>query len=208
MTSTKPESNETLRPPVSPGGPSGANYVTGIADGNLAQGVGLRDFLFGVGVVFRLDKRRKAARDAAKEKKRRFAVNLPIRQIAKVAAPLVIAVAGYTAYQQLAGEPLPSSVVGTWSTSDGRYAGRSFWLNPTAVAFQNGTSTNDFSVHPIKKVTTKLAADTLKLTIDYEIEGKASTLNLAYRAAGREMRMVNQPRILWRRTGDAPSISQ
>ncbi|MEZ4589171.1 MAG: hypothetical protein R2909_22590 [Gemmatimonadales bacterium] len=91
-----------------------------------------------------------------------------------MAAPLVIAVAGYTAYQRLAGEPLPSSVVGTWSTSDGRYASRSFTSsNPTAVAgLQNRTSTNDFSVHPIKKITTKLATDTLKLTIDYEIEGK------------------------------------
>jgi hypothetical protein len=205
MTATKPETPESAAVP--PSGPPGkANYVTGIADGNLASPIGLRDFLFGVGVVFRLDRRRKA-RQPEEPAAKRFAVRIPVRLLASVLAPIGLAVAGYQAYQQWSGEPLPAPVLGTWSTRDGRYAGRSFWLNAEAVAFQNGGSTSQFTSHSIRKVKTRQIADTLYLTIDYEQEGKSLTLSLAYRKTpAPEIRLTNQPAVRWARTGAAPAI--
>lgn len=201
-------------PPAADGQPGTAsegkaNYVTGIADGNLTTPIGLRDFLFGIGVVFRLDRKRKKrpAKGGAESAGPKF--RLPLVALARVLAPVAIASLAYAGYQRWSGEPLPQPVVGTWSTTDGRYAGRSFWLNPTAVAFQNGNATDQFSIHPIRRVKTRSVADTLYLSIDYEQEGQPITLSLAYHEArGPVLRLVNQPAIRWTRTGDAPRVTQ
>jgi hypothetical protein len=185
-----------------------AGYVAGIADGNLSAAVGLRDYLFGVGVVLRLGRR--ARRKPEKAAVRRSALDrIPLKLIATIALPIALALAGYQMIETLGGVPLPGAVEGTWSTSDGRYAGRSFWLNADAVAFQNGASTNDFTVHRIQRVKTREVADTLYLTIDYEQGGNPVTLSLVYRTnPAPEIRLRNQPAVRWRRTGSAPVISQ
>jgi hypothetical protein len=207
MTATKPDAPETAT--GSQSGPAGgkANYITGIADGNLAAPIGLRDFLFGIGVVFRLDRRRKRQQKPQESAAKRFVARIPVRLLATVLTPIGLAIVGYNAYQQWSGEPLPGPLVGTWSTSDGRYAGRSFWLNPRAVAFQNGATTGDFSTHDIRKVTTRQVADTLYLTIDYEQEGKPLSLSVIYRETpAPELRLANQPAVRWARVGGAPAI--
>src|SRR5262249_39135705 len=159
-----------------------ANYVTGIADGNLATPVKLRDFLFGLGVVYRLPKKAKAPKEAHAAKGRfALSIRLPVRRIALALAPVAVAAAGFGVYRQVARARMPAEVVGTWSTEDGRYKGRSFWLNPDAVAFQNGPAQSQFSVHPVKRVKAAHSADTLIVNIDYEADGKAATLSLAYR---------------------------
>jgi hypothetical protein len=211
MTATKPEA--TTSRPVEAGGPAvdaaKPGYITGIADGNLAQGVGLRDYLFGVGVVFRLDKKRRARAKKAAEEKRHWAAHVPVVLIAKMLIPVAIAVAAYLGFQQLSGEAMPNSVVGTWSSNDGRYAGRTFWLNPTDIAFQNGDGTTAFSTHPIRKITTRQSADTLFVSVDYDQGGSVSTFSIAYHSApGPEIRLVNQPRVRWLKTGPAPAIRQ
>ncbi|MBL8986443.1 MAG: hypothetical protein JNJ80_09235 [Gemmatimonadetes bacterium] len=186
------------------------NYVTGIADGNLATPVRLRDYLTGVGVVFRLPKRdfKQERADAKAAEAAKFRVNIPVRKILMVLAPLAVAAVGYTAWENwLSSVPLPSEVSGTWTTNDGKYAGRNFWVNQNSVAFQNGKTTADFSVHPIKRIKSRTAADTLFLTIDYEQDDKPITLSLAYRATpSPEIRLVNQPQVKWYRAGNAPVI--
>ncbi len=199
-------------PPADPGSPQQpTTYVTGIADGNLATPMRLRDYLNGVGVVFRLSKRnrKKEQQEAEAEKEERRRIHIPVRKVMMAFAPAVVAYLGYTAYGFFSGDPLPTAVNGTWSTSDGRYAGRNFWINPKAVAFQNGKTSTEFSIHSIKKVKARQVADTLFLAIDYEQEGQAVTLSLAYRDIPLpEIRLVNQPTIRWMRTGEAPVISQ
>mgnify|MGYP001444975213 CR=1 FL=1 len=186
------------------------DYVTGIADGNLATPVKLTDYLVGVGVMFRLPKRNrkkeraeaaKAEAAAAKSK-----VRIPVKLIATAMLPIVVAVGGYYAWTNfLASQPLPQEASGTWSTTDGRYAGRNFWLTESSVAFQNGATSDRFTVHPVKRVQTRQVADTTFIEIDYEKEGEAATLSLAYRDRPRpEMRLVNQRAVQWLRTGDAP----
>ncbi len=190
----------------------GPGYVTGIADGNLATPVKLRDYLVGVGTVFRLPKRNRKQEEkearAEEAKKRRF--NIPVRQIAMAFAPVAVAGLGYFAWDNwLSSVPIPSSVVGTWSTNDGRYAGRNFWLNQNAVAFQNGTKDDQFSVHDVKRVKSRQVGDTLFLNVDYEQDGHPITLLLAYMDVPRpEIKFVNQPKIRWWRTGNAPVISK
>jgi hypothetical protein len=193
------------------GSPSpGPNYVTGIADGNLATPIRLRDYLNGVGVVFRLSKRnRKKEQQEAEAAKERRRIHIPVRKLMLAVAPAIVGYLGYTAYGLFSGDPLPVEVNGTWSTSDGRYAGRNFWINSESVAFQNGKQSADFSIHAIKKVKARQVADTLFLAIDYDQEGQPITLSLAYRDIPRpEIRLTNQPSIRWMRTGEAPVISQ
>jgi hypothetical protein len=213
MTTIQPQSDVSGRPvtplPAEPTGPAGkANYVTGIADGNLATPVKLRDFLFGLGVVYRLPKKAKEAKTGGETKRRfAFAIKIPIRQIAMALAPVAVAGAAFGVYRTFSSVPMPAQVIGTWSTEDGRYKGRNFWLNPQAVAFQNGATANQFSVHSIKRVRTAQNADALVLNIDYDSDGKPATLSLTYRDLPRpELRLVNQPKIQWLRSGGAPLV--
>lgn len=211
MTATKPDF-AGARPVDTSEQPTDASkpgYIAGIADGNLAQGVGLRDYLFGVGVVFRLDKKRRERAKKQEAKASRWAVNFPVVFLAKMLAPVAVAVVAYMGYQQLAGEALPNSVVGTWSSNDGKYAGRTFWINPTDIAFQNGEGSTQFSSHRIKRIKTRTSADTLFVNVDYDQGGTLSTFSIVYRSSpSQEIRLVNQPRVRWLKTGAAPSIRQ
>lgn len=189
-------------------------YVTGIADGNLATPVRLRDYLTGVGVVFRLPKRNrkreKAVEAKAEAEREARRINLPVGLIVRVLGAVAVGALALTGYRQFVRSvPLPPEVAGTWSTTDGRYAGRSFWLNGTSVAFQNGTVNTQFSVHPISRIQRNEVADTLFLTIDYEQEGQAVVLSVAYLTQpAPQIRLINQPGVRWYRSGNAPAISQ
>ncbi len=212
MTAVQPPTQEGNRP-ADASTDTTAGYVTGIADGNLATPVRLREYLSGVGVVFRLPRRdrKKEESDARKVKEaKRFRIRIPVRRIAMAIAPAVMAVGAYYLWDQvLSSTPLPPQVSGTWSTSDGKYAGRNFWINAKAVAFQNGKTTNDFSIHQIKKVKLRQSADTLFLNVDYLQDSKPITLSFAYRDVPQpEVRLVNQPKVRWYKTGAAPAISQ
>lgn len=219
MTSVQPPQTDITGRPVAPMADAGspaqpASYVSGIADGNLATPMRLRDYLNGVGVMFRLTKRdrkkeQKEAQKEAEAAKERRRIRIPVRKLLLAVSPAIVAYLGYTAYDLFSGDPLPVEISGTWSTSDGKYSGRNFWINAESVAFQNGQKTSEFSIHPIKKVKSRQVADTLFLAIDYEQEGQAITLSLAFRDIPMpEIRLVNQPNIRWMRTGAAPVISQ
>ncbi len=201
----------TVEPPKQDGEAS-PGYVTGIADGNLATPVKLRDYLVGVGTVFRLPKRdrKKEKAEAKAEEAKRVRFRIPVRQIAMALAPVAVAGLGYTVWDNwLSSVPIPSAIVGTWSTNDGKYAGRNFWLNQKAVAFQNGAKTDQFSIHDVKRVKANQVADTLFLNVDYEQDGNPITLLLAYRDSPRpEIKFVNQPTVRWWRIGNAPVISK
>lgn len=212
MTSVQPPTQESGRP-VDPSAEGTAGYVTGIADGNLATPVKLREYLSGVGVVFRLPRRNRKQEEAEARREKeakRFRFRIPVRQISMALAPVVVAAAAYYLWEEvLSSTPLPPQVSGTWSTSDGKYAGRNFWINAKAVAFQNGKTTNDFSIHQIKKVKLRQSADTLFLNVDYLQDDKPITLSFAYRDIPQpEVRLVNQPKVRWYKTGAAPAISQ
>jgi hypothetical protein len=198
--------------PPKPDSDSSPGYVTGIADGNLATPVKLRDYLVGVGTVFRLPKRdrKKEKAEAREEEAKKARFRIPVRQIIMALAPVAIAGVGYVVWDSwLSSVPIPSNIVGTWSTNDGKYAGRNFWLNQKAVAFQNGTKTDQFSIHEVKRVKATQVADTLFLNVDYEQDGGAITLSLAYLDTPRpEIKFVNQPDVRWWRTGNAPVISK
>lgn len=211
---TAPEPTVVAQPVASTEGDNNpSNYVAGISDGNLATPMRLRDYLTGVGVVFRLSKRdRKAERRALMEEAAAIEakkIKIPVRKILLVLAPVAIVAIAWTLFEKLSGVPLPQPVSGTWSTQDGKYKGRNFWINGESVAFQTGSSTSEFTIHPIRKVKSREAADTIFVSVDYETEGELATLSLTYRDAPRpELRLVNQPAIRWTRTGDAPAISQ
>ena len=213
MTAVQPPTQDGNQQPAAPGADPTGGYVTGIADGNLATPVKLREYLSGLGVLFRLPKRnrKQEEKDAKKAKEAgRFRIKIPVRQILMVLAPIAIALGGYYVWDSfLSSVPLPAQVSGTWSTKDGKYAGRNFWINAKAVAFQNGKTTNDFSIHKIKRIKVRQTADTLFLNVDYLQDDKPITLTFAYRDVPQpEVRLINQPKIRWFKTGAAPVMSQ
>lgn len=201
--------DELLGKPVVPGPDDGTtNYITGITDGNLTTPVRLGDYLAGVGVVFRLPKRnrkKEAAAAAAVADRRR--VRIPVRLLVRIVGPIALVVLGYRAWDTyMVSVPMPAEVVGTWTTDDGRYAGRNFWLNQQSVAFQNGPRSDQFAVFRVKRITSRAAADTVFLNVDYEQNGSGATLAIAFRSSPvPELRMVNQPRVRWTRSGAAPA---
>lgn len=212
MTAVQPPIQDQNRA-VGPEAENGPGYVTGIADGNLVVPMRLRDYLSGVGVVFRLPKRDKKAeaREAAAEvERKRFKIRIPFRQIAMALAPAALAVIGYYAWDSwLSTVPLPSEVSGTWSTTDGKYAGRNFWINQKAVAFQNGKSSQEFSIHQIKRIKARQAGDSLYLSVDYTEADKPITLSMVYTEHPMPaIHLVNQPKVRWLKTGSSPVISQ
>lgn len=212
MTAVQPPVQDQNRP-ASPDGAAGPGYVTGIADGNLQTPMRLRDYLSGVGVVFRLPRRNRKEEEreaAAEAERKKFRLRLPVRQIAMVLAPAALAIVGYYAWDAwLSTVPLPAEVNGTWSTNDGKYAGRNFWINQKAVAFQNGKSSQEFSIHPIKRIKTRQSGDSLYLSVDYTESDKPITLTLVYTDHPMpEIRLANQPKIRWLKTGSSPVISQ
>ena len=191
------------------------SYITGIADGNLATPVRLRDYLTGVGVVFRLPRRgptpdlqKQVDAKAAADDRRKARVRASLRPVLYAAGVVTLLAVGALGWNYWVGSvPLPSAVAGTWTTSDGRYKGRNFWINQSSVAFQNGTGVDQFSVHPIRRISSRTRADTTFLSVEYEQEGKPITLSLAFRPSPvPEVRMVNQPTIRWYRAGNAPSL--
>ena len=190
-------------------------YVSGIADGNLATPMVLKDFLYGVGVIFRLSKKAKEKKLPKDEPKKMWGITLPrmpalpfnVALVAKPLAVVGIGIIALTAFRSFKGQEVPLGVVGTWATQDGRYAGRSFWLNPHAVAFQNGAKTTEFTVHSIKRVRSQAKGDTTLVQVDYEQDGGPITLSVVYlNGQERVLHLANQPAIRWLRTGDAPAI--
>ena len=213
---TEPESSSPSPPtPVAPPQPLQKGYVSGVTDGNLATPVPLRHFLYGLGVVMRLPKKLKKRIEPPKPVGETRAEELKIGvptwgKITTVVVGGIVATCLFLVYRQFFhSDPVPEKVVGTWSTKDGRYEGRSFWLNPKAVAFQTGKSSTEFTAHPIKRVAIRTKADTLYLNIDYESDGGKATLSIAYLGNPTPaIRLVNQPGVRWRRSGNAPVIIQ
>lgn len=191
---------------------SSSGYQTGIADGNLAKPVRLRDFLFGVGVVFQLPKKKKAkpaAPDAKNVATKGLLSAVSPRTVLLGAGAVAVAVVAVLLYQQFRNEGLPREVAGTWTTNDGRYAGRNFWINAKAVAFQTGKKTDQFTQHNITKVHSQKTPSGTIYNIDYDEDGHSVTFAINFTAEPRPtVRLVNQPTVTWYRTGDAPVMIQ
>lgn len=207
MTSPDPMLNvpEEPTPPEAPA-------TSGVTDGKLDRAINLRDFLHGVGYVFRLQKRdlkreqREALRAARREEKQRHARQLAmtprlVRMImAGIACAALILVAQMVMAFKAAEEvTLPPAIYGLWTTTAPKYADRGFRITDQLVSFQTGSGVGSFVSYRIMRVTGDVKPDTSRYDIEYDHLDGMQTFSVEYIAGpSPTIRFPNQPEIRWK----------
>ena len=99
-----------------------------------------------------------------------------------------------------ASEPMPSSLVGLWSTDDDEYSDRAFEITESRIFIQTGD--NSYTAYDIERVLKATAIGAYE--IEYAVEGATAQFNVTL--SGDRVFLTNQPDILWSRGGtyDAP----
>jgi hypothetical protein len=92
--------------------------------------------------------------------------------------------------------PVPAELIGTWRTSDPKYADRYFEFDVLFVNF--GTGEGTFTIGIIEKIEAVPAGSRTLYTISYDEEGKEGQCSFYY-APGKEKTIYfkNQPSIAW-----------
>jgi hypothetical protein len=96
-------------------------------------------------------------------------------------------------------KPVPDELIGTWVSSDPRYADRPMELRKETIIFEHGEGYFDFKVYAVVNVEKKIEEyDTLYI-ITYEIpDGLKYKLSFYYTEdAGGTIRYKNQPEVVW-----------
>jgi hypothetical protein len=183
-------------------GRKSSSYTGGITDGSLAEPIDLRDFLHGVGTVFQLPAQRTDQKATKAEAPAPVVRN---RRPSIVAAGAVIAVLSFLAVRLWSrGEShLPTTVLGEWTTSDPRYAGRAVRLDDQQVSFVIGGREHPY---PVTQVRRRQAGDTTYLTIEYVVTGQRQAWPVAYvPTPAPALRPVNQRGLVWTRAVRSPA---
>jgi len=95
---------------------------------------------------------------------------------------------------------LPPEVFGVWSTTNPRYANRSFEITATNLVFKNGKKAADFTSHPIQTVHQQRDGEATVYTVDYDNDGKIYKFAFAYLPSPDNLiRLTNQPQMEWRK---------
>lgn len=190
------------RPSHGPGSASSTEeptYVSGVADGNLTNPMELRDFLTGVSVLFRLDRKRPTR--PRRTKSPRPALRKPVLLAVAAATIAVLSFVALRGSDQVP-KALPPTVVGEWRTAHPRYASRALWLGDSTITFGTGELATQVTVHPIKQVRQRVSRDTTYLSIDYLAGGQIVTWPIVFvGAAPPRLWFVHQPEMKWSRVG-------
>lgn len=94
---------------------------------------------------------------------------------------------------------VPDELIGTWGTTDERYAGRTFEFTAGSVIFQTGDGPFDFTAHPIQKVSIQQNGAITNYDIEYgTIEAGSFSFTFSYLPHDQGMiRFSNQPEMIW-----------
>jgi hypothetical protein len=165
-----------------------------LASGELADTWDLGDFFEALGPVMRLppkdsDEAPAKPRAAANPRRTSLLVALAVMLVlgAGAAGPLWRAL-----HPSI---PVPEGLIGTWSTTVGRYAGRSFELSPTTLHLDLGGQS---AVYPIAEVRSREIEKTVVYIIRYRHEQDVLELGLMVDADS-AVRLRNLPEVDWRK---------
>jgi hypothetical protein len=193
---TKPGSNG----PDAPDPATGPRTSSGVTDGNLAHSMELRDFMQGLGYVFQLHRKQKAAASPP--------APTPIppsrsRPWVLAVGLAVVALAGYVLLRPpAASDTLPKGAMGHWVASDARYVDRGFDLDSASVVFHTGPGPGDLTRHTIRGIRVRDDRGKRIVTVDYALEDGSMSFAFWLQSGGAPViRLVNQPDIAWRRAG-------
>lgn len=174
--------------------------TTTVKDGDLRTAMPVHDFMLQLGAVMRLPSKPRAPTPLVTD-----VVKAPRRTRWWLPA-LAVAVALGTGARQLIPAPraeVPAAVVGTWQTSDPRYAGRQLVLAANTIV-----ETDQHGVLGTPERVTALSlserGDTMTMAIQHQAEGEVATLNLVYvRSPDEYLTLRNPAGVNWRRVGDS-----
>ena len=102
-------------------------------------------------------------------------------------------------------DTLPDAMLGAWKTANVGYSDRQIWLAAHEVAFQQGPTTRDISVHRVTKIDeTATRGDTVFYRIVYDVGGSTAEWPVALVASGaKALQFVNQRDLVWTPAGGA-----
>ncbi len=87
---------------------------------------------------------------------------------------------------------LSNDLIGTWKTSEPRYADRFITLEKTRISF--GTGGSDYTIHPISSVEGREEPEQGRVlyTVYYPIEGEDQQFSFYYYPANQTIQLKNQ----------------
>jgi hypothetical protein len=126
------------------------------------------------------------------------------RQILPVLLPLLL----LTGCNWRQSKTLPTLLVGEWSTDEPRYHGRSLKLEPDRITFGLGGVAPDKSEH-VERVKMSPSDDPTDYAIKLRTEdGTRDSLLLEFNPENGELRLKNQPAVVWKRKGEHSEVPQ
>lgn len=179
--------------------------ATSVKDGDLRNAMLVHDFMMQLGTVMRLPSKPRAPTPLVTD-----AIKSPPRtrwSIPVLAAGIALA-AGAWRLKPAPRAELPRDVVGTWQTSDSRYAGRQLVLTDETI-FQTDAGGATGTPDRITSLSVDARGDTMSVAIQHESEGQVATLHLVYVKSPEEYITLRNPAgVLWRRVTDSTATSE
>jgi len=97
-------------------------------------------------------------------------------------------------------ESLPPQLIGSWSTSAGKYAERTLLISESEIAFEQG-SREGFASYPITGITSERNADgALAYDITYDNAGVSHRFSFTHQPVGNTLTLKNQPQVVWEKS--------
>ncbi|MCU0646452.1 MAG: hypothetical protein MUF00_00535 [Gemmatimonadaceae bacterium] len=194
MPETPAPAHEPTAPPTKP-----------LAPGDLTQPIDLRDFMHGVGELMALPPKRPTrpsmhAVPAVAPAPARATRNARAFVLPGVAAVCGLAVVAVQLMRPTPPRELSPLVLGAWTTTNARYAGRSLEITATDVVVGQGArgATERF---PIARAVTLERGDSTVVELEYVQEDDATPMRLAVaRSAPERLSIANPAGLVWERT--------
>jgi len=193
---------------------AGAEKHRSVADGELATPWTLTEFFHSLNTVMRLPtKARRTQQAEAAAARGAGGISIPSVNPVFSRALLVmgaVVVLGVVVVRPIflwasgSGQEKLAPVVGVWEAGAGRWAGRSFEVSDSSIAFRNGEQRTDYSWHKIHEVRVRAAADSALYTVIYEESGKTAELTFWFKGGSAPaIRLKNTPAVIWSKSGRA-----
>jgi hypothetical protein len=184
-----------------------------VADGELARPWTLTEYFRSLNTVMRLPTKARRTQQAEAAARGIGGISIPSVNPAFSRALLVlgaVVVLGVVVVRPIflwasgSGREKLAPVVGVWEAGAGRWAGRSFEVSDSSIAFRNGEQRTDYSWHRIHDVRVRPAADSALYTVIYEESGKTAELTFWFKGGSAPaIRLKNTPAVVWSKSGRA-----
>lgn len=121
------------------------------------------------------------------------------------AAVVLVSALAWSFIPRSVNSTVPNALHGAWKTANIAYSDRQLWLAAGEVAFQDGPTVRDFSVHRVTEIAeTAIKGDTVFYRIVYDVDGRAAEWPVALVTSGvKALQFVNQRDLIWTPAGGA-----